>query len=487
MACAGKGASAHRPADFATRGNRMSQASALPAATSSAPPLTRRYTRYLFWILWLANFLNYIDRYAFAAVLKPIRDQFGLTTFQEGLLATSFLFVYTLTILPLGLLADRIKRKFVVAGGVAFWSVITAVTAIAPNYGALFATRAALGLGEGSYFPASTSMLASCYPQKQRASVMSRWNTGLLAGAAIGTLGGGLAFEAFGHWQPVFLVFGIPGLLLALLVYLVKEPPRSSADDAVSAETALAREGFAGIRRSLGDLWKITTLRIIVALQALSFFVFGATALFLAQLISDQFNVSVGLAGTITGAVLVLGGVAGLLAGGWIADLLIKRYPGARILVSGWSFFISVPCFIVAVLSTIYSFGLSPSARLYGLFVPFFFISVAMLQVNSGPLTAVSQDVVTPLKRAAAVGLTLMLSHFLGDLFSPSIVGLLTDQLGYHAASIPFGPQLGLTKHTAFGFALLITCVPVLIAAGFVGIWGARFVQKDEAAAQATG
>ncbi len=212
-----------------------------PVADSSSK-LFRRYAGYVFWLLWFTNFINYVDRYAFAAVLKPIRDEFGLSGFQEGLLATAFLFVYTVGILPLGLLADRIKRKFVVAGGVTFWSLATAVTAIAPNYAALFATRAALGLGEGSYFPASTSMLAACYPQSKRASVMSRWNTGLLAGAAIGTLGGGIAYGALGNqWRPVFLVFGIPGLLIALLVFLLREPPRNAEDETINPEAALAR------------------------------------------------------------------------------------------------------------------------------------------------------------------------------------------------------------------------------------------------------
>lgn len=446
-----------------------------PTTTAATPPsfLSRRYTTYMFWLLWGTNFINYVDRYAFSAVLPAVRDEFSLSFFQEGLLATSFLLVYTLGILPLGLLADRIQRKFVVAGGVAFWSLVTAVTAIAPNYAALFATRAALGLGEGSYFPASTSMLASCYPPAKRASIMSRWNTGLLVGAAIGTTGGGLVYSLLGNqWRPVFLVFGIPGLLLALLVFLVKEPPRSAEGEAVSAEAALAREGLAGIRRDLGDLWKIASLRIVVAMQALSFFVFGATSLFLSQLIHDQFGVSIGLAGTITGAVLVVGGITGLLAGGAVSDALVRRFPGARVLVSGWGFALSVPTFTVAVLAMIYDFGLSKEVRLYGLFVPFFFLAVALLQVNSGPLTAVSQDVVTPVKRAAAVGLTLMLSHLLGDLFSPSIVGLLADNLK------------GIAGNKAFGYALLVTCVPILIAAAIVGIWGARFVKADEDRAQ---
>jgi hypothetical protein len=263
----------------------------------------------------------------------------------------------------------------------------------------------------------------------------------------------------------------------------VREPPRNAEGENANVEAQLLRNGLGGLWREMVDLLRIRSLRIVVALQALSFFVFGATALFLSELISDQFGVSVGLASTITGAVLVLGGISGLLAGGWASDRLISRYPGARVLVSGWGFVFAIPCFIIAVLALIFDFGLSHDVRLYGLFVPFFFLSVALLQVNSGPLTAVSQDVVTPLKRAAAVGLTLMLSHALGDLFSPSLVGLLTDTLKSHA-NAAFLHQIGVTDYTAFGYALLVTCVPVLVAAAIVGIWGARFVKNDEDAAR---
>ena len=168
-------------------------------------PLTRRYAAYIFWLLWLANFINYADRYAFLAIGDHVQVEFGLSDTQYGVLATSFLFVYTLSILPLGLLADRINRKTVVAAGMAFWSIVTAVTALAGSYAALFATRAALGLGEGSYFPASTSMLASSNPAKSRARVMSRWNTGLLVGLAVGFVGAGILYAVFGHqWRPIF-------------------------------------------------------------------------------------------------------------------------------------------------------------------------------------------------------------------------------------------------------------------------------------------
>jgi MFS transporter, Spinster family, sphingosine-1-phosphate transporter len=445
-------------------------------------PLSRRYATYIFWLLWLANFINYADRYAFLAIGDHVQVEFGLSDTQYGLLATSFLFVYTLSILPLGLLADRIKRKTVVAAGMAFWSLVTAFTALAGSYGAIFATRSALGLGEGSYFPASTSMLASTNPAKDRAKVMSRWNTGLLVGLAAGFVGAGILYSVFGHqWRPIFYVFGAPGLLLALLIFLVKEPPRHGEDDEVSAEAALARGGLSGIWHSIVELWQVPTLRIVIIVQALSFFVYGSVLVFIVPLFDRQFpNLAVSPT-TLVGVGVVVGGIIGLLAGGTLADAIITRYPGARVLVSGWSFLVSVPFFIASVLVMILPFGISQNLRVFGIFTPLFIITVALLQVNTGPLTAVSQDVVAPLKRAACVGLTLLLSHFLGDLFAPTIAGALSDFLSGN----PFFQSLGITHSTSPGYAFLIVGVPALLIAGIVGVWGSRFVQRDVVAARA--
>jgi MFS family permease len=445
--------------------------------------LSRRYATYIFWLLWFANFINYADRYAFLAIGDHVQIEFNLSDTEYGLLATSFLFVYTLSILPLGLLADRIKRKTVVAGGITFWSIVTAFTALSTNFASIFATRAALGLGEGSYFPASTSMLASSYPLKERAKVMARWNTGLLVGLAVGFVGAGILYGVFNdQWRPVFYVFGLPGLLLALLIFLSKEPPRLAEDDDANAEATLARGGLPGIWRNIVELWRIPTLRVVVVMQALSFFVFGASLVFIVPLFDRQFHdLPVGPT-TLVGVATVVGGMIGLLAGGAIADALHSRYPGAHVLVSGWSFVISLPFFIGSVIPLVYNLGLSQNVRVYAVFTPLFIITVALLQVNIGPLTAVAQDVVTPLKRAASIGLTLLLSHFFGDLFAPTIAGALSDFFSGNA----FFQALGVSHNNAPGYAFLITGVPVLLVAGIAGVWGARFTQADQAAARAT-
>jgi MFS transporter, Spinster family, sphingosine-1-phosphate transporter len=229
------------------------------------------------------------------------------------------------------------------------------------------------------------------------------------------------------------------------------------------------------------ELWKVPTLRVIIAMQALSSFVFGATLVFIVPLFDREFpNLAVSPT-TLIGVGAVIGGIAGLLAGGAVADAMIARYPGARVLVSGWSFLIAVPLFVASVLSIVLPLGLSPNVRVFGIFTPLFIVTVALLQVNTGPLSAVSQDVVVPLKRATSVGLTLLLSHFLGDLFAPTISGALSDYLSGN----PFFHSVGITHANSPGYAFLILGVPALLAAGIIGVWGARFVQPDEAAVRA--
>lgn len=457
----------------------MSQAVDPIAVVAPSTLATRSITRAatsVFWLMWLMNFLNYVDRWAFTVVSPNIKAEFHLSDGQVGLLATAFLLTYTLGILPLGLLADRVKRTFVVSGGVAFWSVATVLTALIPGFAPLFITRAALGLGEGSYYPAGTSLLSSYYAQKDRARIMSRWGVGSMVGIATGFVLGGIIADAFG-WRAAFFFFGPPGFILALLMLFAKEPPRQASDEA-SPELALARQGTSGIWNDIVRLSRIHTLRVTVAVQALGFFVITASVVFLPILLKSQFHISTGKIGIISGAVIVLGGVIGILLGGVLADRLVARFPGARVLVGGWGFLLATPFFIGAVLSAVAFPGIDSTVRLYGMFAPFFLITAILMNIYSGPLTAAVQDVTSPAMRAAAVGLTLMFSHLLGDLFSPYIVGTVGDALNAHSTA-PLLHTLGVTPDNALGASLLLFCVPLLIIAGIVGIRGAGAVVRD--------
>lgn len=466
-----------------------------PASAPTAARRAARYASYVFWLMFIVNFLNYLDRWVFTGLSDIIQQDLKLDNFQIGLLASAFLLIYAVVAMPLGFSADRIARKGVVAAGVAVWSVATALTGIVRGFPALFATRAFLGIGEGSYYPAGTPMLAAYFPPARRAQVLARWSTGALIGAAIGFL---LAsFFTTQTWRYAFFFTGIPGLIFALLVWRIREKT-SHEDDPATAPTA-RRSFFA----SLGSYLRIPTVRVIIGMQALGFFgIYGVTT-FLTIYLADTYGRVIILRDKVTnnvigsqpgpfphaglshaiipilaGGVIIVGGILGNLYGGYLADRLSKRHPGARVLAGGLGFLLAAPSVLVAVgapfVLPLIPFYQSASEStqvtigvtiftIFGLFTAFF------LNLYNGPVSAATLDVVPPSERGSAGGSVLSLSHLLGDVYAGLAVGAFADWLAHTLG----GDQYGL------GAALLITVPIVLVASGLVGIWGSRFYQRD--------
>jgi MFS family permease len=151
----------------------------------------RSQARFAFSILFAVDVLNYVDRYILAAILPKVQHDLGLTTIEEGLLGSSFLLVYGLTTLPLGVWADRGVRKNIISLCVCVWSVATTLGGLSRHFWHLISARTVLGIGGAGYGPASLSLLGDFFPRAQRGRVLSYWSVGNLVGAAIGfTLGG---------------------------------------------------------------------------------------------------------------------------------------------------------------------------------------------------------------------------------------------------------------------------------------------------------
>lgn len=444
-----------------------------------------RYAAYVFWIMFSINLLNYLDRYVFTGAANIIAKELGLGIDQVGFLATAFVFVYAVGTLPLGIWADRWNRKNIVAICVTIWSLTTVFTAIANGFVGLFISRMVLGIGEAGYYPACTAFLSDYYSRTKRAQVMSRWTAGSLIGLMIGFIAGGVvAGLGYGMWRVAFLFTGIPGLVLAFLAYRLREPRRNQADEeAVELDphsavnevevvdaphaTAVPRN----VLRQFGRLFQIRTLVVLIVMQIFAFFSQGAAVVYLPIYLQqkDTLGLSSGLASILAGGVVVIAGIVGLLVGGYMSDALNRRYAGARVLVCGIGFLLCAPAFALSV--TIHSVAI---------FITCFFITAMLINVYNGPSTAATQDVVPSVLRASAVALSLLLAHLLGDAFAPSLIGVLAKGFdpthGGHFAKNMAGGDLSM--------ALLITCVPTLIVAGLVGIFGARWMKNDIAAAQ---
>jgi MFS transporter, Spinster family, sphingosine-1-phosphate transporter len=155
------------------------------------------------------NFLNCMDRWVAAVASPLIQTEFHLSDAQIGLLGSAFLLVYAAAALPFGYWADRGVRRTVVGVGVAIWSVATLFTGFACSFVQLFLSRAVLGIGEASYYPAGTSLLSDYFPKAQRGRAMSIWGAGSALGIAVGFAGGGYVAEKFG-WRNAFFFAAVP-------------------------------------------------------------------------------------------------------------------------------------------------------------------------------------------------------------------------------------------------------------------------------------
>ncbi len=155
-------------------------------------PVTRSprgYARYVLAVMVGINFLNYMDRWVASSAATPIEKEFHLTDAQFGLIGTAFLLVYAVAALPFGYWGDRGVRKTVIGVGVTIWSLATLFTGFARSYFHLFLSRAIVGVGEASYYPAGTSLMSDFFPKEQRGRVMAIWNGGSTIGIAVGFAG----------------------------------------------------------------------------------------------------------------------------------------------------------------------------------------------------------------------------------------------------------------------------------------------------------
>ncbi|MBE3561420.1 MAG: MFS transporter [Ktedonobacteraceae bacterium] len=462
------------------------------------------YARYAFIIMFGISFLNYLDRYVLSGAANAIAQDLNFDLGQVGIITSAFLVVYTLAALPIGVWADRTKRKNVVALCVTIWSVATAATALATNFATLFISRMVLGIGEAGYFPAGTALLSDYFERAKRSRIMSWWSGAQMFGILGGFgLGGAIAGISTGSWRWAFVFTGIPGLLFAYLAWRIREPRRNQADEEVwergEQETAIAQDGaeifplsVAGsvseqrhsrhllsqflvwLRNLLSQflvLLRIKTLVVLTIMQIFAFFVLGVNAFFLPIYLQqkDTFGMSSAFAGIYSGVVIVVAGFAGILLGGYLADAINRRHPGARVLVCGIGFLLGAPAFALAV-----------TYHDIVVFTVCFTLTVLLLMMYNGPSLAATQDITPSVLRASAVALSLFIAHLLGDAFSPSIVGLLATA---------FDPTHGL--HFKAGMAgldlsnaLLVTCTPALGIAGLVGIVGSRWMASDVAAAE---
>jgi len=417
----------------------------------------------IFWLMTAINFLNYLDRIIFVAVGPALKVSFHLNDAQVGVTASAFLLVYTLAALPLGLLADRGSRTKIIAVGVALWSLATCYTAIAHTFWELFAGRAVLGIGEASYIPAGAALLAAYFPMKRRAQILSRWGASTLVGTAVGFIAGGIIAQHFG-WRVAFVLCGPPGLLLAWLIWHSADRMAYDEDDQQTAAKLAAQAPYvaahgsglghflAGWVAQVRTVLRSPTVRVSILLQALGLFVTTPAIVFVPIYLKEHYHLSIQTTAFLAGGVLIPAGVGGTLFGGWLADRLSLRSKSGRILAVAIGFGGAAPFFIAGFLSQNLIMLLSLA-----------FIGTAFMNMYNGPLNAAIQDVVPAALRATALAVIMTAAHLLGDVGSPTLVGLLAGRMAGHNVA----------------HALVICGGPALAVGAVLALYAARLYARE--------
>jgi len=339
---------------------------------------------YTFCVLVGINAVNFYDRQVLGAVQEKVRTEWGLSDSQLGWLGTAFILLYAVVGLPLGRLADRARRKWVLAAGVGLWSLLTFASGFAWSFWSLFALRLGVGVGEASCAPVASSLIGDLVPAERRARAMSVFMIGLPLGLALSFFVSGTVAERY-TWPAAFFVAGVPGLVLAVAALFVLDPVRGGAEPA-SQRPATEAPTFAAVARRVLAL---PTMWWIIVSGALHNFNMYALGTFISSFLIRYHGVSVGRAGAISG--LVYGcGALGIFAAGWLGDWAFRRRVSGRLHVAWIGLAAAIPCLLLALEAPRGAVWLSVAGLLPG---------CLLLYAYYGTVYATIQDIVEPSMR----------------------------------------------------------------------------------------
>ncbi|PYP45944.1 MAG: MFS transporter, partial [Gemmatimonadetes bacterium] len=368
-------------------------------------------------VLTLINLFNYLDRWIVAALAESMKhSELRLSDTQLGSLMTGFIIVYMIAAPLFGSLGDARSRTRLLGLGVAIWSVATALAGLATSYASLFAARAAVGVGEAAYGTISPALLADYFPRERRGRVFAIFFAAIPVGSALGYIVGGLVDHYFG-WRQAFFVAGVPGLVLAALALRLYDPPRGAQDSVVgSASHAHAVSLGGAARAAYAALVRNRPYVLTVLGYAAYTFAIGALAFWTPSFLERTRGIPKAQATVQFGAIVVVTGFIGTYAGGWIGDYFLRVSRQAYLWVSGLVTLVAAPLTLLALAA--------PRPAVYWTAIV---AAELCLFASTGPINSAIVNVVSPHMRATAVALSIFTIHLLGDVPSPSLVGLLSD------------------------------------------------------------
>jgi len=378
----------------------------------SADDRAPAYSWYALALLTAVYVLNFLDRTLIYILFTPIKKEMAFSDLQLALLGTtSFVIFYTLLGIPFGRLADRTVRKNLIAGGLAVWSLFSGLTGFAHDFWTLFFCRVMVGVGEATLGPAALSLLSDYFPPRMRATAHSIYSSGIAVGGGMAFFLGGLIGQHYG-WRWAFYLLGFPGLILAVLVFFLKEQPRGRTETAAPAYSAKD--------------WKILFQSKRLRYLYLGYALFGLSSNNLGIWVPTFFvrvhHMSLITIGTAAGILSIVVGIPMTVLGGYFSDRFKRVFSGGRMAFSATAALASIPLWLAMLWGQSLPLLLLLNMVLYGL---------AIMWV--GPAAADIHDIAGPHLRGLGIGIFFSAVNLIAYGIGAPLIGKLNDVLGVGA------------------------------------------------------
>jgi predicted MFS family arabinose efflux permease len=419
-------------------------------AEAAPSPAPSGYRFAVLALLFVVYAFNFIDRQILGILVPAIKADLGFTDTQLGWLGgPAFAIFYTALGVPIAWLADRSSRTWIMTIALAVWSAFTAACGYAQNFFQLFAARLGVGVGEAGGVAPAYSLISDYFPPRERARALAVYSLGIPIGSAAGILIGGLIASQL-DWRIAFVVVGLAGLAIApIFRLLVREPKRGGYDAQPAQQERISFTRAAGMLAAKPSYW-------LLSFGAASSSIMGYGIFFwMPSFLVRSFGFSVEQVSLYYGAILLLGGVAGVWVGGALADVMGKTKRSRYALIPAAAFVLTLPCYIAGLLSS------SPIIA-FILFLP----PTALGLMWLGPVITAVQHLAPASARTTASALFLFINNLIGLGLGSLLIGALSDVL-----TARFGEE-------ALRYSILAGTGSYVLAAILMTL-ASRFLQRD--------
>jgi len=371
---------------------------------------SKRYSNYVFMLLFLLYMFDYIDRMVVTSMFTSIEKDWGISHTQSGLLISAVYWAIVILTFPISILVDRWSRTKTIGIMAIMWSLATALCALTGNFVQLFMARMLIGIGEAGYAPGGSAMISGLYPIGRRARMMGIWNASIPLGSAIGVLLGGIIAVKLG-WKHAFGIVAIPGMIIAILFLFVK--------DYKTVDLSFYDKNSNKIKMEKKDMIKefISKPSVLFTYFGMAAVVFVTTSIltWLPTYFEKMRNIPQETAGKMASSVMVLA-LVGAPLGGYLTDRWRKSRNNARLLFPALSTLLtSIVLFIALVF-------LRGSVQ----YIAFLIFGILIMSFISGA-ASVTQDVIHPGLRATSYAIAVVVQNLFGASTAPVVMGQIYD------------------------------------------------------------